>query len=201
MKNFARWIPAVLLMTLSSCSYQLADLNRKYMSDATEIRMGAVGDGYLVSRKGNMETIRFRNLLHDKGSPRIVELVSPINRNKNSTARLQEVSEPFEPGNKTRYTIRMVDGERRMPPNRDISVDSNEFIISANSSEMRLFIGKKGNSYANHHLFTHLHKVRRSETLASLRNLGYVATIPPDLIIIPAGLFYLSVDSSIRSAF
>jgi hypothetical protein len=171
------------------------------MSDATEIRMGAVGDGYLVSRKGNMETIRFRNLLHEKGSPRIVEVVAPVNRSKNSTARLREVSEPFEPDNKTRYSIHMVDGERRMPPNRDISVDSNEFIISVNSSEMRLFVGKKGNPYANHLLFTHLQKVRRNETLASLRNLGYVATVPPDLILIPAGLFYISVDSNIPSAF
>jgi len=55
---------------------------------------------------------------------------------------------------------------------------------------MRLFIGKKGNSYANHLLFTYVHKVGRSETLASLRNLGYVATVPPDQILIPVGLFY-----------
>lgn len=201
MKTISRWIPAVLLMALSSCSYKLEDSNRRYMSDFTEMRAGAVGEGYLIARRGNVKTFRFRNLLHEEDSPRIVEITAPVDRRKSSRARMQEVEASFEPGYRTRYSLRILDAKEGFPPNRGIANSSSELIVGISSSHPRLCIGHKGEPYANHLLHTHLHKVRRNQAVASIRNLGYAATAPADLIIIPAGLFYLSVNSSIRSAF
>ena len=177
-------IPMLLLS--SCCTTKLAEANKNYMNNLTEIRDDSKAEGYLVSTKGGTETFRFRNVLHEeKDSPRTVEISVPEDRTKNRSAEMREVDAPYEPKNKTRYSLRVVQQKETYQQGSQFSLNSRELIIGKDVSNPRLFLGPQGRHYTNHLLKTDLRKVHRSDVVAGLRCLGYAGTSSADALIAP----------------
>jgi hypothetical protein len=179
-------LSAILMVLLPSCcSPMLAEANRIYRSDMTEIRDDARAEGYLVTRKGGKETFRFRGLLHEKDAARIVEITVPQNHRINGSADLREVDHPFQPGNKPLHSLRVIQNKEAFNFHFRKSVDSRQWIIGKRDDGPRLFMAPKGEEFANHLLHMDLKMVHRSKSVAALRNLGYVGTVPCDVVTFP----------------
>lgn len=172
---------------LSSCSLRLKEANKAYLDDSTEVRDDARAEGYLVSTRKGTELWRFRGLLHERGEPRIVEIKVPENRARNAQAWMTEVDAEFAPDARPVVPLRVETDEHvifRLGYNE--RNPGREWVLGKNRpSNLRLLIGREGHRNTNHFLHTDLRKVRRNDGVATMRNLGYMATVPVDVVIVP----------------
>jgi hypothetical protein len=179
-----------LVVLPSCCSMKLTQANQEYWNDETEISDDSKAEGYLASSGLKEDTFRFRKLLHEKGKARIVEITIQKNRQKSGIARIKEVSLPFDPGNRELYSIRVIQKKEAFNFHFRESMGSREWIIGKQGKNPRLFMAEKGKEYANHMLFPEFERSHRNGFLPAVRNLGYVATVPCDLITLPPLFFW-----------